>query len=173
MEKIDDSATTMARAYSKMSGGKACFIPLVWDTGCSKSIISEEAVRGLGIHIEELGKALNIVTASGESLSIFGVADVFIKTQVTGEHRKMIQCCVLRGNKQAPEILVSLERMKALRIIHPTFGKETIDDYLLKNENKSVQSTLSVMFAIQFNITNHLRVLLGSHQKRRLSLEIR
>ena len=99
-------------------------------------IISEEAVRGLGIHIEELGKALNIVTASDESLSIVGVADVFIKVQVTGEHR-MMQCCILRGHKQAPEILVSLERMKALRIIHPTFGKETIDDYLLKNENKS------------------------------------
>ena len=31
-EKIDDSATTMARAYSKISGGKTCFIPLVWDT---------------------------------------------------------------------------------------------------------------------------------------------
>ena len=27
--------------------------------------------------------------------------------------------------------------MKALRMIHPTFGKETIDQYLFKNENKS------------------------------------
>ena len=120
-EKIDDSATSMGRAYSKYSGGKSCFIPVVWDTGCSKSIISEQAVRGLGIHIEELGRALNIFTASGESLSIIGIADVFIKTQVTGDQRKMLQCCVLRGHKQAPEILVSLKRMKALRIIHPTF----------------------------------------------------
>ena len=53
-EKIDDSATTMGRAYSKYSGGKSCFIPVVCDTGCSKSIISEQSVRGLGIHIEEL-----------------------------------------------------------------------------------------------------------------------
>ena len=131
-EKIDDSATIMGRAYPKYSGGKSCFIPVVWDTGCSKSIISEQSVRGLGIHIEELERALSIVTASGDSLSIIGVADVFIKTQVMGVQRKMLQCCVLCGHKQAPEILVSLERMKALRIIHPTFGKETIYQYLFK-----------------------------------------
>ena len=59
----------------------------------------------MGIHIEELGKSLNIVTASGDSLSIVGVSDVFIKTQVTGEHMKMMQCCVLRGHKQAPRCL--------------------------------------------------------------------
>ena len=43
---------------------------------------------------------------------------------------------MLRGHKQAPEILVSLERMKALRIIHQTFGTETIDEYLFNNGNK-------------------------------------
>ena len=48
-EKVDDSATTMGRAYSKLSGGKFLVIPVVWDTGCSKSIISEQAVKGLGI----------------------------------------------------------------------------------------------------------------------------
>ena len=47
---------------------------------------------------------LNIVTASGDTLSIIGVADVYIKMQVTGDLRKMLQC---------------------------------VDDYLLKNENKS------------------------------------
>ena len=32
----DDSATTMGKAYS---GGRGCYIPIIWDTGCSKSII--------------------------------------------------------------------------------------------------------------------------------------
>ena len=141
-EKADDSVITMGRAYSKYSGGKFMVIPVVWDTGCSKSIISEQAVKGPGIQMEELSRALNIVTAY-----IIGVADVFIKTQVTGEKRKMIQCCVMRGHKGTPEILVSMERMKVLRIIHPTFGKETINEYLFKeSRNKYCKSKYSELY---------------------------
>ena len=88
-------------------------------------------MKGLGIHIEEVGKSLNIISAS-----VVRVADVFTKTQVTGSRKKLLQCCVLRGNRQSPEILVSLERMKALHIIHETFGSETIDEYLFNNGNK-------------------------------------
>ena len=73
-EKADDSVITMGRAYSKYSGGKFMVIPVVRDTGCFKSIISEQAVKGPGIQMEELSRALNIVTAY-----IIGVADVFIK----------------------------------------------------------------------------------------------
>ena len=90
-------------------------------------------MKGLGIHIEELGKSLNIISASGDTLSIIRVADVFTKTQVTGSWKKLLQCCVLRGNRQSPEILVSLERMKALCIIHETFGNQTINEYLFNN----------------------------------------
>ena len=79
---------------------------------------------------------MNIISASGDTLSIVRVADVFTKTQVMGSRKKRLQCCVLRGNRQSPEILVSLERMKALRIIHKTFGSETIDEYLFNNGNK-------------------------------------
>ena len=100
-ENVDDSATTMGKGFSRYSGGRAC---LVWDTGCSKSIISEEAVRGLGSHIEELERNLNIISASGDTLSIIEIADIFITTQVTGPMKKSLQCCVLRGNKQSPEI---------------------------------------------------------------------
>ena len=74
-----------------------------------------------------------------DALSIVGTADIFIKMQVTGPQKKLIQCFVLRGNKQAPKILVSLERMKALQIIHETFGSQTIDHYLFNigtNSNK-------------------------------------
>ena len=53
----------------------------------------------------------------------------------------MVQCCVMAGHKGSPEVLVNLERMKALRIIYPMFGKETIDEYLYKeSRNKFSKS---------------------------------
>ena len=51
----------MGKAFSRYSGGRACYIPIILDTGCSKSIISEEAVRALGSHINELERSLNII----------------------------------------------------------------------------------------------------------------
>ena len=54
------------------------------------------------------------------------MSDVFIKTQVTGKKKTLLQCAVLRRNKN-PEILVSLENMKKLGRVHPTFGHQTID----------------------------------------------
>ena len=57
------------------------------------------------------------------------MSDVFIKTQVTGKKKTLLQCAVLRRNKN-PEILVSLENMKKLGRVHPTFGHQTIDQFL-------------------------------------------
>ena len=56
---------------------------------------------------------------------------------MTGQKKKLIQCCVLRGNKSCPEILVSLEKMKELKIIHPTFGRQTIDEFLYQSEHNT------------------------------------
>ena len=136
--EVDNLATTVGRAYARLTGGKGCHIPIIWDTGCSKSIISEEAVRALGSQITELDRSLKIISASGEALTIIGIADIYIQTQVTGQKKKLIQCCVLRGNKQSPEILVSLEKMKELRIIHPTFGRQTIDEFLYQTEHTNM-----------------------------------
>ena len=49
----DDSATTVGKAFARYSGGSGCYIPIIWDTGCSKSIISEEAVKALGSQIND------------------------------------------------------------------------------------------------------------------------
>ena len=92
-------------------------------------------MRALGSQITELDRSLKIISASGEALTIIGIADIYIQTQVTGQKKKLIQCCVLQGNKQSPEILVSLEKMKELRIIHPTFGRQTIDEFLYHTEH--------------------------------------
>ena len=149
----DDSATTMGKAFARYTGGRGCYIPVIWDTGCSKSIISEEAVRALGSQITELDRSLKIISASGEALSIIGTVDIFIQTQVTSKKKRMLQCCVLRGNKQNPEILVSLEKMKELRIVHPTFGRQTIDDFLYNTTGttfKNKYSELCNCNSIQF-----------------------
>ena len=72
---------------------------------------------------------------------------------MTGQKKKLIQCCVLRGNKQSPEILVSLEMMKTLKIMHPTFGKQTIDEFLYQTEhtNMNKYSDLYNCNSIQFS----------------------
>ena len=126
----DDSTTTIGKAFSRYSGGRGCYIPIIWDTGCSKSIVSEEAVRALGSQINKLYRSLKIIYASGDSLSTMGTEDIFITTQVIDKRKRLPQCCVLRGNKQNPEILVSLEMTKKLKIVHETFGLQTIDDFL-------------------------------------------
>ena len=76
--EVDNSATTVGKAYARLTGGKGCQIPIIRDTGCSKSIISEEAVRSLGSQITELDRSLKIISASGEALTIIGVADIYI-----------------------------------------------------------------------------------------------
>ena len=35
----EDSATTMGKAFSRYYGGRGCYIPIIWDTGCSKPIV--------------------------------------------------------------------------------------------------------------------------------------
>ena len=106
------------------------YLPIVWDSGYSKDIISEEIVRALGVNINKLNRPLKIMTASGDSLYILGTCNRYIKTQVTDRRRKILDCAVLRGNKAEREILVSLQNMKKFCIVHETFGLETIDDYV-------------------------------------------
>ena len=81
--------------------------------------------------MHELDKSLKIISVSGDSLLILGTSAVFIKTQVTGKKKTLLQCAVLRRNKN-PEILVSLENMKRLGIVHPTFGRQTINQFSSK-----------------------------------------
>ena len=95
----DESATTMGTAYSRLAGGKGCHVPVILNFGFSKSIVSEEVVCALGAQIHELDKSLKIILASGDTLHILDMSDVFIKTQVTGKKKKLLQCAVLRGNK--------------------------------------------------------------------------
>ena len=73
-----ETATVRGSAYSKLSGGKACEVPMVWDSGCTKDIVSEEVVSALGAHISKLNWPLTIVTASRDCLNILGTSNIFI-----------------------------------------------------------------------------------------------
>ena len=59
-----DTARVIGSVHTKLTGGKAVDLPIVWDSGCSKDIISEEIVRPLGVNNSELDRPLRIMTAS-------------------------------------------------------------------------------------------------------------
>ena len=127
--------------------------------------LQEEVVCTLGLKMHELDKSLKIISVSGDSLLILGTSAVFIKTQVTGKKKTLLQCAVLRRNKN-PEILVSLENMKKLGRVHPTFGPLT---------NLYLISTILAIHILKdtrlilFNITNQQSQISKRFLKKRKS----
>ena len=92
------------------------------DSGCSKDIISEDTVHALG---------------TGDKLNIVGTGNLFMKTQVTGPTRRVIEAAVLRGNETKRELLVSLKNMEKYSIVHLTFPFETVEQYFNNKINKN------------------------------------
>ena len=107
-----DTATVRGSVHTKLTGGKAVYLPIVWASRCSKDIISEQIVRALGVNVSELDRHLRIITASGDNLDILGTCNICIKTQVTGQGGK-----TLEGNKAEREVLVSLKNMNKTRTV--------------------------------------------------------
>ena len=70
-----------------------------------------------------------IVEASGSELDIIGSCEIFCKLSVINSVKRL-QCLVLRGNHVDREILVSCQTLKNWDLIHPTFGRETITNYM-------------------------------------------
>merc|ERR1712082_524508 len=46
---------------------------------------------------------------------------------------KKLECLVLRANSVDREILISCDTLKKWDLIHSTFGKETVTDYINRN----------------------------------------
>ena len=160
----------MGQGYLKVSLGKGCFIPIIWDSGCSKSIVSEEAVCTLSAQIHELHKSLMIISASGDSLRILGTADVFITRQVIGKKKELLQGTALGLNKQNPKILVLLEIKKRLKIVQQAFGLQTIDDFLFNQQ--TIENKYSEKYncnIIQFYFANLQSQKSKSLQERKMS----
>ena len=86
-----ETTTVRGSAHNKLTGGKTADLPIVWDSGYSKDIISEEIVRALGVNINKLNRPLNIMTASGDSLYILGlVIDTLKHRSQTGGEKFLI-----------------------------------------------------------------------------------
>ena len=47
-----DIATVCGSVHNKLTGGGAVDLPIVWDSGCSKDIISEDIVRALRVTVQ-------------------------------------------------------------------------------------------------------------------------
>ena len=98
------------------------------DSGCTRDIISMDIVKDLGFKMMELQKPLNIVSADGSVINIGGTTSLYFSSQATSQKRRMIHAAVLEGGKDH-ELLVSLKNLKKMRMIHPTFPNEAIDQY--------------------------------------------
>ena len=113
------------------------------DSGCTRDIISMDIVKDLGLKMMELQKPLNIVSADGSILNIVGTTSLYFSSQATSQKRRMIHAAVLAGGKDR-ELLISLKNLKKMRMIHPTFPNETIDNYFLTYKNKREKEYSSV-----------------------------
>ena len=49
---VGDTASVCGSVHNKLTGGGAVDLPIVWDSGCSKDIISEDIVRALRVTVQ-------------------------------------------------------------------------------------------------------------------------
>merc|ERR1711895_232748 len=101
---------------------------LLLDTGAGVNLAGEDIIKDSGIKIYELQSERKVTEASGTILDIIGVCEMYIKLNCL--KRKKINCLVLRGNKVDREILISYNTLLKWDMIHPTFGKETVTNFM-------------------------------------------
>ena len=73
---------------------------------------------------------LKIIQADGTALDVIGSVILYLESENL-KGRRRIECAVIEGNG-AREILISLEYLKRWNIVHSTFPRENLDDYLTR-----------------------------------------
>ena len=120
----------------------------VWDktflfgTGATVSIIGEKIAKSNNLVINRLDKLCNIVEASGANPDIIGYCQFYVKLAALGKIKRL-KCLVVQGNKVDREILICIQVLKKLDLIHPTFGRVTVSNYIkrliqIKDSNVAV-----------------------------------
>ena len=71
-------------------------------------MVSDKIVGKLGIKIKPFKSPINIVDASGNSLSLLGSSILFVSTQVLGDNIETVEAAVLADNDVDVEVLLSL-----------------------------------------------------------------
>ena len=84
-------------------------------------------------------------------LNIIGSCDIFLKIPFIKTIKKL-ECLVLRGNCVDREILVSCDTLKKWDLIHSTFGRETVTDFI--NRSNSTRYNISNSRLIRNKIKN-------------------
>ena len=74
-------------------------------------------------------------------LNIIGSVEIFVQIPFVKSTKKL-ECLVLRGASVDREILVSCDTLMKWDLIHNTFGRETVTDYIYRNH------------ATRYNISN-------------------
>ena len=102
------------------------------DSGAGVNIIGEDGANDLKVKVYKLKQKRYVTEASGNLLNIIGSCEIFCKIPFVKTTKKL-ECLVLRGNSVDREILISCDRLKKWDLIHNTFGKETVTDFINRN----------------------------------------
>ena len=122
----------------------------LFDTGAGFSIIGEAIARYNRIQVIKLKTPWKIVEGSGNECDINGSCEISCKIPIINSIKRL-QCLVLRGNHVDREILVSCQTLKNWDLIHPTFGRETITNYMNRCKSNSTRHKMT-------NKVNYLKV---------------
>ena len=89
-----------------------------------------------------------VTEASGNKLDIIGVCEIYVKLDCL-KKVKVIKCLVLRGSHVDREILISCKTLVSWDLLHDTFGRETITNYVKRNVAKKISKCIQ-----NFNVKN-------------------
>merc|ERR1711891_139087 len=105
---------------------------LLLDSGAQVNIVGEAIANDAKVKIVKLQKERFVTEASGNLLNIIGVCELFVKLPCLKSTKK-VECLVLRGSAVDHEILISCDMLLKWDLIHSTFGRETVTEYLHRN----------------------------------------
>ena len=105
---------------------------LLLDSGAMVNIVGEEIANDAKVKVYKLKQERFVTEASGNLLNIIGVCELFIKLPFVKSTKKL-ECLVLRGSAVDREILISCDMLIKWDLIHSTFGKETVTDFMHRN----------------------------------------
>ena len=128
--RSDDNAHLPCKIYNKLNGGRCTDSDGCFDSGCTNPIVTREVTQDLKMQLDPVINPLKIIQADGSDLNVIGSSVLNLEAE-NMKGRRRIECAVIEGNG-AREILISLEYLKRWNIVHETFPKENLDDYMTR-----------------------------------------
>ena len=123
-----DNAHLPCKVLNKLNGGRCSNTDGCFDSGCTHPLVTREVTEDLKIKLEPVTTPLRTIQADGTALEIIGSVILYLEAE-NMKGRRRIECAVIEGNG-AREMLISLEYLKRWNIVHSTFPRENLDDYL-------------------------------------------